>query len=448
MAWIFHGAQILGRMAHANPEAADNRGPVWWCDLCTVAASVFVAIGATRQSIERILGPATPWVWAAFLVPYMACFHFLLVGEIRVQTPYDLPSMAFYAICLYAVLARQRLLFYCVFVIATLNRETALFLPLLFFVRQLREDDRLDRVLLRVSPAVIAELLLQLAMWAALRFWSNSLVAPGTFGETRFVPQNIHFLFSPLHWPTLASVFGFLWVPLLLFYRRIPSVFLKRCLLLAPLWLLLMFKYGDLLEIRIHSEWISYVAVCMALMLDRTFALKRQGSPTLHRPSWPLSILERSNTRCINVTSLACIDRLAILVGPFHAKPRFLQSLHNLPRIADRVMNLHRKVVYALQPLCGVGKDRELRSLDIHLHEVDALQTKPVHHLQHRRRGRSVQMVRVAHRIQSRGIMAYRLPTQNALDNGDSRHLLHLQSERVVFVNPRVHTNGTALRTA
>jgi len=275
MAWVFKGAQLLGRLIHAKPETPDDRGPIWWCQLGVVAASVFAATAATRRSIQTLLARNTPWVWAAFLVPYMAYFHFLLIGEIRVQTPYDLPSMAFYAIGLYAILSRNRLLFYAIFILATLNRETALFLPLLFFLRQLKEDDSITHALRRVRPLAVAELVLQLAIWAGLRVWSNSLVPRGTFGEARFIPQNIHFLLSPLHWPTLASVFGFLWVPLLLFYKRIPNVFIQRCLLLAPLWLLLMFKYGDLLEIRIHSEWISYIAICMALLLDQALTWKQ-----------------------------------------------------------------------------------------------------------------------------------------------------------------------------
>ena len=274
MAWVFRAAVHVGHALHANVETADTRGPIWWCELCSVAASVFAAIWATRRSIETLLGKNSPWVWTAFLVPYMAYFHFLLVGEIRVQTPYDLPSMAFYAVGLYAILKRNRLLFYAIFIAATLNRETALFLPLLFFLRELRESVGLPEALKKARPLAWFELALQLALWAGLRVWSNSLVAHGTFGEARFMPQNVHFLLSPLHWPTLASVFGFLWIPYLVFYKRIPSVYLKRCAMLAPLWLLLMFKYGDLLEIRIHSEWIPYVAVCMAVLLNGSFAMR------------------------------------------------------------------------------------------------------------------------------------------------------------------------------
>lgn len=41
--------------------------------------------------------------------------------------------------------------------------------------------------------------------------------------------------------------------------------------MLIPLWFAVMLGLGDLLEIRIPSEWISYVAICIALLLNKCF---------------------------------------------------------------------------------------------------------------------------------------------------------------------------------
>ena len=51
-----------------------------------------------------------------------------------------------------------------------------------------------------------------------------------------------------------------------MFFKEIPSVFMRRCGVLLVPWFVLMVLFGDLLEIRIHSEWIPYFAVCMALL--------------------------------------------------------------------------------------------------------------------------------------------------------------------------------------
>jgi hypothetical protein len=202
----------------------------------------------------------------ALLVPYMAYSNFLLIYEIRVQTPYDLPSMAFYALALYSILNRRRAVFYAVFTVASFNRETTLFLPFLFLLGQLREDRGLVDASRSVGLRPISELAVQLVIWEGIHAWTGSLVSPGTLVWAGHPAQNFHFIVDPLHWPTFASVFGFLWVPYLVCFRAIPNVYLKRCSVLLIPWFLFMFFFGDLLEIRLESEWISYLAVCMALL--------------------------------------------------------------------------------------------------------------------------------------------------------------------------------------
>lgn len=221
----------------------------------------------------------------------MAYFHFLLIAEIRVQTPYDLPSMAFYAVALYAILARRFAAFYVVFIVATLNRETTLFLPFFFFLWQLNDDCRLVEALLNVKLSQLGELATQLAIWGGIHTWAESTVAGGSHLWRNYLLQNIHFLLDPLHWCTMASVFGFLWIPYLVFFRDIPSVYLRRCAVLIVPWFVMMLLFGDLLEIRIHSEWISYIAVCVAALassrakveLVRVFDTTETPAQNVHR---------------------------------------------------------------------------------------------------------------------------------------------------------------------
>ena len=173
---------------------------------------MMTAIWATRKSIQVLLGGETPWLWAAFLVPYMAYFHFILIAEIRVQTPYDLPSVAFYALALYAILAQRRALFYVVLAAGTANRETTIFLPFLFLFRQLYDDRHPDDAPASFKWPQIGELAAQLASGRRSIFRPH-LGCGGEHLWQHHLRQNIHFIFDPLHWPTMASVFGFLWIP-------------------------------------------------------------------------------------------------------------------------------------------------------------------------------------------------------------------------------------------
>jgi hypothetical protein len=266
MSFVFRWVLTAAQRMHFNPRPGAYFDLFGETTLLVVMISMLVAIWATRNSIQVLLGKNTAWVWAAFLVPYMAYFHFLLIAEIRVQTPYDVPSMAFYALALYAILARRRAMFYLIFVVATVNRETTLFLPFFFLIRQLDDDRPLVEGLRNVGWPRLGELAAQLAIWGAIHTWAESSVAKGNHLWRSSMHQNFHFLLNPLHWPTMASVFGFLWIPYLVFFREIPNAYLRRCSILFAPWFVMMVLYGDLLEIRIHSEWISYLAICLALI--------------------------------------------------------------------------------------------------------------------------------------------------------------------------------------
>jgi len=266
MSFVFRWVILAAQRIHYSPQAGARIDLLGGTTLFAVMVSMMTTIWATRKSIQVLLGEETPWLWVAFLVPYMAYFHFILIAEIRVQTPYDLPSVAFYALALYSILAQRRALFYVVLAAGTANRETTIFLPFLFLFQQLYDDRRPVEAPASFKWPQIGELAAQLALWSAVHIWAASTVAGGEHLWQHHLRQNIHFIFDPLHWPTMASVFGFLWIPYLIFFKEIPSVYMRRCGVLLVPWFVLMVLFGDLLEIRIHSEWIPYFAVCMALL--------------------------------------------------------------------------------------------------------------------------------------------------------------------------------------
>lgn len=81
---------------------------------------------------------------------------------------------------------------------------------------------------------------------------------------------------KPVHWPTYVSVFGFLWIPYVVYFRRIRDVRLQRIAWLAVPWAVVMLVFADPLEIRTHSEWSVYIAVCIACIARSSWVLARQ----------------------------------------------------------------------------------------------------------------------------------------------------------------------------
>lgn len=235
-----------------------------------VALALFVATEATRLAAQRLTGEFEFARWGAFLVPLMAYFHYITIAEIRVQTPYDVLQVAFFAVGLAAALSRNRALFYPVLLIGTLNRETALFLIPIFGILEFASFTNVPR---KRYFALAAEMALQFACWAALRRFSAHFFSPHPTYLTVNWRENLGFMANPMHWPTLSSVFAFLWILVLFQFRNIDHRGLRYVALLLLPWFAIMLVAGDLLEIRIHSEWISYIALCCILIfhhLSRT----------------------------------------------------------------------------------------------------------------------------------------------------------------------------------
>jgi hypothetical protein len=185
-------------------------------------------------------------------------FQFLLPA-VRYHYCYDLPSIAFFTLCLGALVRRQWFVFYPVFILATFNRETTAFLVPIFLLAYVGR-----------SPwrGVFGHAVAQTALWVGIK-WLLWRVYGGNADPAytgRFdlyqdtVAQNLRLLHGdPSVWFTLASNWGFLWIPAFTQWRRIGHPFIARALWAVPLYVCAMFFVGELAELRIYSEMIPLV---------------------------------------------------------------------------------------------------------------------------------------------------------------------------------------------
>jgi hypothetical protein len=69
------------------------------------------------------------------------------------------------------------------------------------------------------------------------------------------------------NWPLFASSMGFLWIPVLFYYRRIKNEFLQRSLwVVFPLFAGMMFV-GNIYELRIFGELLPIFLAAFFLIL-------------------------------------------------------------------------------------------------------------------------------------------------------------------------------------
>jgi hypothetical protein len=277
MRWVYH---IFLYFMHGKPHSFKGGfiTSVSFAMIIVSFLSIVLAILAARLMIFRALGRRSPFGWAALLVVLMCSYHFLLVNENVVQFPYDMPSVAFFGLCTYAAFARNRWLYYSIFVIGSFNRESTLFLPPLFFILGLSPDMPLLKALRSARIAHYLELAAQLALWKLILMLCDRFSGgPGQLEDS--VATNLHLLHGLYHWPMFLSLFGFTWIAYVLYFDRIGNVGLQRCALLAPLWAVAMFLHADFLEIRVNSEWIVYMTVCIALIVSNSIQFRPPPAP-------------------------------------------------------------------------------------------------------------------------------------------------------------------------
>jgi hypothetical protein len=219
---------------------------------------------ASRWTAEDLLEEASSGTvrrlfrWGSlFLLMLALPFHYLW-KRTDYSYPYDIPSITFMVAGIALIVRRNWMVFYPVFVLATLNRETSCFLVVAMVLAERR----------RMPARTLAcHVVLQSCLWGAVKavlwlaFRANTNSAycnvAGLFKNS--IGFNLHALLKPTSYVMLAAVYGYLWIPLLVMWRDIASRRLVALLWLVPIVHVAMLIPGEIVEIRIYAEMLPLV---------------------------------------------------------------------------------------------------------------------------------------------------------------------------------------------
>jgi hypothetical protein len=173
-------------------------------------------------------------------------------------------------------------LLYPLLFVATLNRESSVFLVAIYFLYEVgmaRDVARARQVLrapLLHSVAMLAVCLLTLV--AVHRLFPHAQPGLGTLGPfENHSLDNFRLVLRPYYWASYLSMFGFSWMYVYANWRRVPQAGIRYALAAGPLMLAAMWVVGVLSEIRIFGELISLFTVALALLLRQ--ALGQESKP-------------------------------------------------------------------------------------------------------------------------------------------------------------------------
>jgi hypothetical protein len=209
---------------------------------------------AFRRLARASLGSQRGATAASFVLLAVLFVHLVFSREYPVWYAWDVASVFLFVAGLVLLREQRWLLFYPLFALATLNRETSCFLTFAFVLTSIG----------RAPPARIAlHSLAQLALWLALKLalWKIYLRMPGNRVFQSAVDENWEALRDPKLLAGMAVSYALLWIPLLFFYRRIEDAWLRRAVLVLVPFAIGMFFAGVFTELRIWAEMVPLVVL-------------------------------------------------------------------------------------------------------------------------------------------------------------------------------------------
>jgi hypothetical protein len=207
-----------------------------------------------------------------FLYPLVLVFctvTYVLVALHPRSFYYDLPSLGLFALGLYLIYFRKHPMWFAgLFVIATLNRETALVL-LLFLVLAAMTDTGVVDWRRAYAPRTLAVIVPLALYWFAWHVAVNRLFAQNHFAWIPAYKINLVLLAWPPAWPQLFAAGAYTILPVVLYRKHVRDATLQLWLWTLPAWFGLMFLYGIIDESRLYGELIPYLACMSALIAEQ-----------------------------------------------------------------------------------------------------------------------------------------------------------------------------------
>lgn len=195
------------------------------------------------------------------LLPYQYIFYSPSLHSIFY--PSDVPSVFFFTLGLILIWEKKWFLYYSIFVIATFNRETTIFLIFIYWITTISK---------RNWPSVTWQCLIQMVLWLLIKQFLALLYAdnpgPGIF--VSFISTNWLKLGNPLNAIRVASSFCFVWIAVLLRFPLIISSFLQRTTYVIFPYAIGMSIVGNIVELRIFGELIPVVLSTFWVIIDRS----------------------------------------------------------------------------------------------------------------------------------------------------------------------------------
>jgi len=263
--WAEHNAAVVRFAAH-------HAGAMQTPDLIVVSTVALFGLAATGLLLNHMYAQVSPqrlfpWLPYALLL-LIAYFNYILHCEQNFLYPYDLPSLFFFTLGIWLIYTRRFWWLLLLFPVATLNRETTIFLVPLLLLDAYCESGRPQWKNL-LHPWLWGKIALLFAIWEPIELYVHRRFRNNPTDLGSHMAVNITYLTHPQFWPQLFSMGAFLPLFVLSFRDQIQDIRLRTYCWIFPLWYVVMFYFGMLVETRIFGELGGLLALVSAMIIER-----------------------------------------------------------------------------------------------------------------------------------------------------------------------------------
>lgn len=220
--------------------------------------------------------------WSSLLILVLLFWNYIAINGMidgaGLYYPYDLPSLTFFSIGVILFCRSKWILYYPVYILALLNRESSCFIPLTGFFL-IAPSFRTPIInWFKKNRILIVHILAQTMLWLISRvglswyFRDN----PGSFFEE---PHSAFEFFSAMingqgHWAMsqpiwFLSIFCGIWIFPLIFFRKMNHVE-RRLSIVGLIYIVSLFFRSNMMETRVYNE-LNVILFAIVLSLISRF---------------------------------------------------------------------------------------------------------------------------------------------------------------------------------
>ena len=236
---------------------------------------IFLTIPKLLSEISIVINPFYSFIT---LIPIF--WNYIMINGFidgaGLYYPYDVPSMAFFSLGLLLFLRKNWVIFYFIFSLALLNRESSCFISIAGFLLSIKCFSVHSPNWWLQNRKLLIHIFVQAIMWLSSRIILSYVFKnnPGSFFENPhsmieflncIITDESHWAMESPIW--FLTLFGGIWLLPIIYFKHLNS-FSRKLLIVGCIYLLTLMLRSNMMETRVYNELNIVISVTVISVIS------------------------------------------------------------------------------------------------------------------------------------------------------------------------------------